>query len=325
MAALVQSFPQQSSTMTMLQARPTSASGHFQQQAPSQQQRSPTPRSMYNTGNSNGYRAQTSTAPVAPYAFTSTPSLANNNPNPLRQNPTTPYLRQENRSVSAPSAAMAPSSGFQPPKSSRSSVVIDSINTARPDASTQVAPSLPSPSLDLSLSDPRLASPSTAKPVPDRYRRTNRTSQGPSTLGSPVNGGSASPSGSGMAAVGPLYNHPAQSLSSPALRRDDGSRRVSKDDSVLTSPTSDQVRKYRRRSISGLGGQQEPQVSAAPPPMLRSYASVVSTPYTPDKRDVRPVNLAPQVSSSHGRHGSEDSVSSRSASRPSSVRLLQNF
>lgn len=107
MAALVQSFPQQpSSTITMLQTRPTSSSGPFQSNNQSQLQRgSQMARNMYSGaggaggGNNTHYRGQSS--PVAPYAFTTTPSLSSNG-NPLRQNPTGPHLRQENRTLSAP-------------------------------------------------------------------------------------------------------------------------------------------------------------------------------------------------------------------------------
>ena len=322
MAALVQSFPQQSSTMTMLDTRPTSASGHFQQDRPSQQQRSHNARSLYGGGGSNAnvHRGQTSNAPVAPYAFTSTPSLAGY-ANPLRQNPSLPYLRQENRAVTAPPAP----TGFSNAVSSkpRSATPANDITPSpRPDGPLQAVKSLPGGSLDLSLSDPRLAASSSAtaaKPSPDRYRRLNhRSSSG--GLSSPLGGASSSPSGSGMAAVNHLYQHPGQSLSSPALRSNtSGSRLQSVDDSVLSR--NGEQKKHRRRSMSGLGPADAPtgQPAVVPPPMTRSYASVVSTPYTPGKREARPIQRAPQPASSHGRNGSQESVSSRSASRPGSV------
>ncbi|KAH0537302.1 hypothetical protein FGG08_005892 [Glutinoglossum americanum] len=61
---------------------------------------------------------------------------------------------------------------------------------------------------------------SNSKPSPDRYRRTRRQETGAAVSGSQqaiLPNGSAPPSGSGMAAVGHLYNHPAQSSSSPSL------------------------------------------------------------------------------------------------------------
>lgn len=81
MAALVQTFPQQTGTVAMLQARPSSNSGimpanqshanHQYMAAPSQ-----APRSAYPAVGSSGYRG--SAAPVQPYAFTSTPNLNQN-------------------------------------------------------------------------------------------------------------------------------------------------------------------------------------------------------------------------------------------------------
>ena len=304
----------------MLQSHPTSTSPHLQQATNQQQHRSSNTRGMYGGGNHNGYRGHTSTAPVAPYAFTSTPSLASTNP--LGQNPTASQLRSENRAVSAPAAVMGVATASQ----QRSSVAIDGVNAApRPDGpSRPLSQVLATSPLDLSLADPRMAAENAAKPSPDRYRRSYRRAEtSTAALPSPTTGGSATPSGSGMATVGHLYQHPSQSLSSPALRREYGSPMMSKDDSVLNRQSSDQVKKHRRRSMSGLGNgdivpQPEPRL-AATPPLARSYASVVSTLYNPEKRELRPVNVQPRVPSSHGRNGSDDSVSSRSASRPTSV------
>ena len=318
MAALVQPFPQSSSTMTMLQSGPSSASG-FQPPPSNQQHRSNNTRSMYGGNNHNGFRGQTSTAPVAPYAFTSTPSLSGHT-NPLRQNPSLPHLRPENRAVSAPAVAQALNTSQQ--NKNRASVTIDSVDSL-PEV-TKAAQLSSSPAVDLTLQDPRLPSvnaANAAKPSPDRYRRNyRRVETSTAALSSPQPGSSA-PSGSGMAAVGHLYNHPAQSLSSPALRRKDG-HRLSKDDSVLRH-SSEQVKQYRRRSMSGIGNGDmmippAPQPTASPTPLVRSYASVVSTPYNPEKRETRSavVTKPPSV---HVRQGSESSVSSRSVSRPNSV------
>ena len=80
MAALVQTFHPQSSTTVMLQARPSSTTGvmsggqhhghHPYGGHPSQAPRS----AGYGAGASSGYRG--GSAPVQPYAFTSTPSLS---------------------------------------------------------------------------------------------------------------------------------------------------------------------------------------------------------------------------------------------------------
>ncbi|OBT52552.1 hypothetical protein VE04_08680 [Pseudogymnoascus sp. 24MN13] len=99
MAAMVQSFPQQSAPAIMLQSRPASASGILQSTAQSQvhqygQSSTNVHRNSYHnlgsgSAGSNTYRGHTSSmAPIAPYAFTSTPALTN--------------PRQQYRTASAP-------------------------------------------------------------------------------------------------------------------------------------------------------------------------------------------------------------------------------
>jgi hypothetical protein len=101
MTALVQSYPQQSSTVTMLQTRPSSASGILQNTAQGQvhHQYQSGPSQMHLAGyhGINGigqttYRGQTSVAPGAPYPFT---------PNLVRPQPG-PYPRADLRASSAP-------------------------------------------------------------------------------------------------------------------------------------------------------------------------------------------------------------------------------
>jgi hypothetical protein len=79
MAALVQVYPPQTETLTMLQARPNSATGRMPsgQQQPSFQYvgaASPAPRSnFYGNASTSSYRGMST--PVQQYAFTSTPNL----------------------------------------------------------------------------------------------------------------------------------------------------------------------------------------------------------------------------------------------------------
>ena len=340
MAALVQSFPQQpSSTVTILRTRPTSSSGPFQTNNQAQQQRgSQMTRNVYGGGAGGGnnahYRGQSS--PVAPYAFTTTPSFASNG-NPLRQNPTGPHLRQENRTLSAPvnpvsQLPTSPANQSRQRQLAASPTLVDSTEPiSRDDSSVQLSRLSVSqmPALDLTLSDPRLTggnaaiAASAAKPSPDRYRRNHRKSDTSSAaLGSGT--GSAMPSGSGMATVGHLYNHPSQSLSSPAFSQSMAPKPVSKDDSAISRQSADPAKRYRRRSIGTMGNDDlinfAPEPRPTPgPSQPRTYASVASTPYNPQKQESRPVhtNLRPGA---FRQNASDESISSsRSASRPSSV------
>lgn len=78
MAALVQTYPQETGTITMLQTRPTSATGRMpsSQQQPVSQYSGPSsqsPRTYHGNATFTGYRG--SSTPVQQYAFQSTPSL----------------------------------------------------------------------------------------------------------------------------------------------------------------------------------------------------------------------------------------------------------
>lgn len=243
MAAMVQSFPQPTSTMTMLQTRPTSSEAfHSRSQGQQHQQSSQMPRNIYNTSvggmTTGNYRGQTSTPPVAPYAFQTAP-IPQNGSNPLRQHPTAPpNPRLESRTASAPSIPVtmqaSPHIASNPSRQRSPQVNTNSTSNTFPaqpqaskdEASTLLAPNSKQPSsrplstIDLNPPSLQPASYATvAKSSPDRYRRNHRRAEtsGALPLGGSTPTGSAMPSGSGMATVGHLYNHPMQSNSTPSL------------------------------------------------------------------------------------------------------------
>ena len=367
MAALVQSFPSPSSTITMLQTRPSSSDA-FQSgsQSHQQHQRSSTvPRNIYNTSvggmASGNYRGHTSTPPVSPYAFTSTPATSSGG-NPLRQHPTTPHLRQEDRTTSAPVVS------FTQPMASPNTTTstrprLPAVATAAPldlamgskDDTSIASPVTqhinPRPLSSIELNSPLLATPpsftTTSKPSPDRYRRNNRRpdTQGSSTATTSTPTGSALPSGSGMATVGHLYNTPTQPSSTPALstypsyRRSqsplsqagsDGSSAtlISSDDmNIHKSSTMEQAKRYRRRSISSLEAKeytsQAFEATAQPLTQPKTYAAMLAGPAPQERKEIRVPPPISKPGSSHGRQGSSESTStSRSTSRPPSVRFL---
>ncbi|KAL7273167.1 bud neck involved protein [Rhizina undulata] len=242
MAALVQTLPpQQSSTsVTLMQPRPQTASGSLQ--AASQgssghhaQHHLTTPRNMTgytnppSSGNSTsgGYRAGYTTAPVAPYAFTSTPGLSNSKQQILSP----PKIGERTSS--------APAGGLGRPEDLRNRYPapdsVSSSSSASSDPSLRYQQSQPHSSTSRQKEDvsspgkgranirplstvsvPNLAPPAVASPTrpsPDRYRRGNRASS--SNMSTP--GGSALPSGSGMAAVAAIYSQPHKASSNPSL------------------------------------------------------------------------------------------------------------
>lgn len=382
MAAMVQSFPSPTSTMTMLQTRPSSSEA-FQNGSQSQQhQRNPQmPRNIYNTSvggmAAGSYRGHTSTSPVSPYGFSSPPILPNGS-NPLRQHPTAvqpPLL--ETRTSSAPSVPLAQHASVhspainnrpRPPVVNTSSVQMSAPNSnnprpvALPDGNTAVMTSAP-PQLaarplsttDLSLPPLQTASYATvAKSSPDRYRRNHRRAETSGTMITPNQGqgGSAMPSGSGMATVGHLYTHPTQTSSTPSLTsypsyrgaqnapsppvHDHNSgaqpRLASKDDLTLQKErqaSTELAKRYRRRSISSM----EAKDFAIPPSeaglpnqqgLTKSYAATLAGPSPQERKEARITTPIERPASSHGRSGSnESSVSGRSVTKSSGPKRFE--
>ncbi len=318
MAALVQTLPVQTTTVTML-GRPSSSGGYPSQGSHSQMRhhQQPTRYNMPQTG----YRGMPTSGHIAPpYAFTSTPQLpstsisANFNARPFALN--------SGRSISSPKAPH--------PTASPSSQPTSPIGLPQIDAGKRLSlglPSIPSGPL-MDFPQPTAAAP---KPSPDRYRRPVRRSDGEVGLNRAI-GGSALPSGSGMAAVGSLYNHPVQSSSTPSLSSSSqvsyrsstygnsvqNNQKPSADDLQTARPQ--QPDRYRRRSFgsidtAGLDHSSDPQQTPSPHPN-----TFLASPETTQG----PVIPAPVQPPTHHRHtsSSDSRNSSRSArsSRPGSVR-----
>jgi hypothetical protein len=315
MAALVQTLPAQTSTVTML-GRPSSSGGYSPSGSHGQLRNHPQP-TRYNMS-STGYRGMPASGPVAPYAFTSTPQLPNLNSRPFALN--------SGRSISSPKAPHPTASPSSQPLSSTTLPQIDAGNRL-----SLGLPAIPTGSLMGSPQlSPSLPTAPASKPSPDRYRRTVRRSEGEAGM-QRVTGGSALPSGSGMAAVGSLYNHPTQSSSTPSLGSQQSHRlsmhssssqstKPSLDDLQLARPQhADLAARYRRRSFgsietAGLNHASDSQDTASPHPnTFVSSAQVAATPQLA-MEPPRPI---------HHRHtSSSDSVSSARSgrsSRPGSV------
>ena len=337
MAALVQSYPPQTSTVTMLQSRPSSSGGSFSQQhSASRSQQMP----RFTSSNSGSYRGLPSSGLVAPYAFTSTPQLANNAA--FLQNATPPHIRPQNRTLSAPnlfvgnqqpvsnssilsarqrfatssslSTSSSSSNSLQPSQKSMDDASITTRETsvdvpARPKSTLGISPSS---SMQLVNS---LASP---KPSPDRYRRANRDSSnnsGPNR----VQAASASPSGSGVLAVEHLYTNQGQPLSSNSaqtfhtLRSETPGqiRNASTDDLILARSQNnmDLAQRYRRRSVGSFEAVSDLSKSSSP------LFSPQPQPTQGESRDRRHLPDTQRPSSSHGHHGSSDSISSARSAR----------
>jgi hypothetical protein len=358
MAALVQTYPQQT-TVTMLQARPSSSGGYTPAQPQQHLGSRNAPSQKYNASSGSGsYRGMPSHGPVAPYAFTSTPQLANTGISSRQYQSHSPQPRSENRTSSAPVIPQAQQASLpsgaaisarqRHPTSSpiSNSSPSTSPNLAIPRSMDDTSISLrsavmesfnrPRSMLELPVSSSMASANSTssAKPSPDRYRRNMRRVDSGDSGPNRTHHASATPSGSGMAAIGHLYTHHSQSNSSPALQSyqsfrgtvhnaGDQTRKASVDDINLARPQNAELAKrYRRRSLgsletAGLNHAADEQYTSSPHPN-----AFILAPSSAQLRDSRNPSPAHKPSSSHTHNGSSDSVSSAKSghsSQPQSV------
>lgn len=280
----------------MLQTRPSSASGILQNSSQSQSHHQYPANSSHMQRNSfhglnNGmgvsnYRGHTAVAPIAPYAFTSTPSLST----PGQRSQSAPHLQTQQRTSSAPiiPTVQQPEGSTNAPRSrypaaasvsttSSSSSDLSSLSQksgSRDDSTiigtARVASGAARPlsTIITSTSGGNLAPPVVASPVkatPDRYRRPNNrraessvTSQTSTTQATPASS-SASSSSSTMPNVMQFYSNSTQQPTAPStnsnfnLQMPQFSKQqpgAAVDDMQLHRlAASDQAKRYRRRSI----------------------------------------------------------------------------
>ncbi|KAI1609384.1 hypothetical protein EDD36DRAFT_387538 [Exophiala viscosa] len=328
MAALVQTLPVQTTSVTMT-GRPSS-SGGYSSQNPQGQMRPHQP-SRYNNMSATGYRGVSSGGPVAPYAFTQTPQLTNTSVNPRQ------FTLESGRSASAPKVPQTQSGGFSrsQPASPSSLPQVDAgnrpLSLGLPDIPFTGSLMDPSPTLSPPVSS------TTAKPSPDRYRRTTRRAE-PEGSQKSVSAGSASTPSLGTAVGGSMYSHPNQSSSTPSLNSQHsfhgqyhGAATVPQNSSADDLPLgraqqSELAARYRRRSLvsietAGVNHSSDAHDTSSPHPNV-----FIPTPVSAPSNSA--AAIAVDRPSYHKHTPSSDSVaSSRStgSSRPSSARADQSI
>ncbi|KAI0379682.1 hypothetical protein F5Y04DRAFT_282772 [Hypomontagnella monticulosa] len=286
MAALVQTYPQQSGTVTLLQTRPSSSSGIMPAPSgtqPNQAYMGNQQRNSYHGlsgsigGGSTVYRGNTS-APIQPYAFTTTPSLANGGQwqqyGAYRSSSNVPNVQMMDPNAAARSRYPANSSSIPGNNGSTQSTMTvgmsqDDSRTASASASRpQLAP------LNISSGQPTFAQVAAAKASPERYRRPSPryTDSSPSVMQTPQPQGSAMPSGSGMATVVHLYNPRAMPDQKARTPRNSAALNNSRPHSAYGSmagvamddmqlyrhPTEEEAKRFRRRSIHSINSTDYP-------------------------------------------------------------------
>lgn len=348
MAALVQTYPQQSGTVTMLQTRTGSSSAMMPGQPQSNQQYGAQQQRNSFHGMAGGSTApmtyRGSAAPIQPYAFTSTPNLNQTTqwqqPHPAFRTssssavPTVQTLENQNgyprtrhsTNASMPNLPMNISPGgsrddtaLPPPGARRGSS-----NSSRPQSAY-----FSSSTVQTSVTS---ASPSKAQP--DRYRRPAvRVADGSTSVPQGHSGGSAAPSGSGMASVSHLYTPPPNATkerrpSPQSLGRPNSfyAKVPGSVDDMQLYRTQEDSKRIRRRSMPALDAHEMPKPLAG---LDIRKAEKTLAGQSPSKggndkdqvKTARLVTVSSPVKSSGGKNGSSESlVSSRSSnSRPSSV------
>ncbi|KAK1992008.1 hypothetical protein LX36DRAFT_589298 [Colletotrichum falcatum] len=331
MAALVQTYPQQTTTVTTLEPRPSGAMIPAQAQA--NQQYMAAQQAQRNFSGSGVYRG--SNAPIQPYAFTSTPSL---NTNGQWQQYGSGYRTSSSPAV--PTQGMVHGQDATRSRHSGSSSMSHATHGhGHGGMGTSKGGSRDDLAIPAARTNPQAPRPQSAylagsttqqqqmafaqtpgtKTTPDRYRRPALQQQQRQA---------STPSGSGMATVSHLYNAPEpKSVSvrgrTPSHQGRPNSSHVAADDMQLSrQPTED--RRLRRRSMHSLDSADYPK------PLTPQEFSHSEEPPRPDRRPTPKNNektlrmvstlTPPADNNMHARNGSAESLaSSRSShSRPSS-------
>ncbi|KAF2657661.1 hypothetical protein K491DRAFT_320917 [Lophiostoma macrostomum CBS 122681] len=336
MAQVLSPIVQASGSITMIHSsadafqNPPQSQSHHQQARTAQMPRG----QMYNAqGGGPGYRG--TSAPIAPYAFSSTPQLRQDGRSTSAPNPHA--LQQMNHArLGHPSHPSSSSDSTVSTSGSSSRSAAGAHYTSKDDSvigSTEVrkstVDSYPASAITLSASVPDLSlsiMDGPVKPSPDRYRRAGprRTDSSPSTntsatatptQHSPLIG---APNGSGSSKLG---NVPSLTTDLQAFSRPGHGRASSVDDMQISRQGAiDQARRYRRRSLSGL---EVPQVGPQTPIEQHQKSPVVPSAKRPTQ-EFRPASSSsrhgsrPSSSQGHDRQGSAGSNSSTTSTRPSS-------
>ncbi|KAK2008377.1 hypothetical protein LZ32DRAFT_540090 [Colletotrichum eremochloae] len=331
MAALIQTYPQQTTTVTTLE--PRSSGSMIPAQAQANQQYMAAQQAQRNFSGSGVYRG--SNAPIQPYAFTSTPSLNTGqwqqygsgyrtSSSPAVPTHGTAHGQDASRSRHSGSSSMSNvsyghSGGLGTSKGgSRDDLAIPAART------NSQAPRPQSAYLSGNATQQQqmtFAQTPGTKTTPDRYRRPALQQQQPRQT--------SAPSGSGMATVSHLYNAPEQKSVSvrgrtPSYQGRPNSSYDVVDDMQLHRQPTEESKRLRRRSMHSLDSADYPK------PLTPQEFSHSEEPSRPDRRPTPKNNektlrmvstLTPPVDNNmHARNGSAESLaSSRSShSRPSS-------
>ncbi|KAM0286268.1 hypothetical protein ACHAQH_000997 [Verticillium albo-atrum] len=329
MAALVQTYPQQTSTVTVLQARPTATTmlpsqTHANQQYMAGQQA----QRNFSGGMAGSSAYRGSVGPIQPYAFTSAPN----------QNTNVPYQQYGGyRTASSPAvpttqsmvyshdprsryAANGPVASYNDSMGAGKSGSRDDSSIPQP-RTIQPAPRPQSAYLTGAPMQMTFAQAAAMRPAPDRYRRPGvQQQQQPRQH-------SAGPSASGTASIGHIYSPhgtndrasaPVVGSRRPSAHNRPSSYYSSADDLQLNRQAVEDAKRPRRRSVHTLDSAD--QAKPLTPQDVAQTQERLPTPKNGKDREQKSLRLVSGETNNHIRSGSSESlVSSRSShSRPTS-------
>ncbi|KAI0396887.1 hypothetical protein F5Y17DRAFT_43627 [Xylariaceae sp. FL0594] len=308
MAALVHTYSQQSGTVTLLQTAPGSSVNIMPGQGHSGQNLANPQRNAYNgsqggTVSQAGYRNNV-VAPVQPYAFTSTPSLAS-----IGQIPQNGGYRSSS-GTTVPTLATMVDARLQSPPATTNRPLVNATN------------------------QPTFAQVASSKAPPERYRRpaTRQTGPSPALPQTQQAQGSGFPSGPEMATAAQNYNpravarSPSNVVNRPQSAYGAITGTTMDDMQLYRHTTDDEAKKFRRRSIHSINSSDYFNPLSSQGFRQAFHPDTPTLPKKPrsgendQKPSPRLVPLPPPANGLHARSNSSDSiVSSRSSnSRPSS-------
>ncbi|KAJ5725070.1 uncharacterized protein N7483_006427 [Penicillium malachiteum] len=304
MAALVQTIPQQSGTVPVLQARPSSSSGTFASHNSAQYQNMSW--TSFNAPNSANYR--TGQPVVAPYTFP--PNLNQSSNTQQHRQSWSPHLRPEHRTFSAPTiqgpaqmAQSAPNPRLPHTAAGSCAPLAQSQSGFTPPSSVHCQPSS-------SLCYDHLFPAGSVKPSPNRYRRPNQRSQSPGSNPTPASAVASTSTSTPSAPVTVEQANVAQTPR-PILRSKGHNRYSSVDDSSHGERPQEAAKRYRRRSMGNMDPASYPNFQLQLPTLSTPQPSQ-SDPYDFIAFDTKE---APQ--SAHSHRESSGSVQSTHSSAPS--------
>ncbi|KAF2277215.1 uncharacterized protein EI97DRAFT_449929 [Westerdykella ornata] len=339
MAQVLAPIVQTSGTITMLHTSPDAF-----QSPPAAAQPHPTRTSqmsrtqVYNAQN-GGTAYRGTAAPIAPYAFSSTPQLrqegkSTSAPNLHSLQQMNPARQSHPTHTSSSSDSTVSTSGSSSRSAATAQVTVNDDSAISTNARKSVIGGLPASAMNLSSSIPDLPLAAAAldapvKPSPDRYRRAARRtdSSGAATSSAPTTP-QPSPSIGGPVASGGSPSSNATSMVPAILDnavRPGHNRASSVDDMQGTRQTTlEQAKRYRRRSHGGFDA--TPQF-VSPPALNQISSTIVASPSSvkPSPAESHPgpssggPTSRPDPGHNHERQLSSGSVSSTGSSRPSSV------